>query len=156
MNLSLGGPFAQALNDAIDSVRAAGVVPVVAAGNKGQDVAGFSPASAKAAITVGAITQRNDSVATFSNFGSAVDILAGGDNVLSASNADNAATKVLSGTSMACPIVAGLAAYLMSTEGITDIDKVDARIKELAAATGARANNVPPNTTDLIANNGNK
>jgi subtilisin family serine protease len=64
------------------------------------------------------------------------------------------ATAVMSGTSMASPHVAGLAAYLISLEGLTTPDAVTARIKALAAGTGSAATGVESGTTTLIAYNG--
>ncbi|KAL2169109.1 hypothetical protein VTG60DRAFT_6436 [Thermothelomyces hinnuleus] len=154
MNMSLGGPASRAVNSAINQVEAAGVVPVVAAGNESQDTANTSPGSAEAAITVGAIDQTNDRMASFSNFGQLVDIFAPGVNVQSVGIRSDSSTNTLSGTSMASPHVAGLAAYIMSLENITGVQAVSDRLKELAQATGARARGVPRGTTTLIANNG--
>jgi subtilisin family serine protease len=154
MNMSLGGGASPSINAAINNIEAAGVVPVVAAGNEAQDTANTSPGSAEAAITVGAIDQTNDRIAVFSNFGELVDIFAPGVDVLSASNVTDTASETLSGTSMASPHIAGLAAYLMSLEGITGVQAVGDRIKELAQGTGARVRGGPRDTTTLIANNG--
>jgi len=155
MNMSLGGALSQALNQAINAIANAGVVPVVAAGNENQDTKNTSPGSAERAITVGAIDQTTDTRASFSNFGAGVDVFAPGVNVLSVGIADDLATDVLSGTSMASPHVAGLAAYLMALEGITDVAAVASRIVKLAESTGAEVSNNRGNTTSLIANNGN-
>ncbi|KAK4187455.1 peptidase S8/S53 domain-containing protein [Podospora australis] len=156
MNMSLGGSFSRAVNSAINNIEAAGVVPVVAAGNENQDTANTSPGSAEAAITVGAIDQTNDQRASFSNFGPLVDVFAPGVRVQSVGITSDTATSTLSGTSMASPHVAGLAAYLMALEGITGVQAVSDRIKQLAAATGARVSNNVRGTTNLIANNGNR
>ncbi|KAI1474482.1 hypothetical protein K445DRAFT_9922 [Daldinia sp. EC12] len=155
MNMSLGGPASQAVNDAIERLFSNGVVPVVAAGNEAQDAANVSPASSPNAITVGAIDQTNDRRASFSNFGSFVDVYAPGVDVESVGISSNDATETLSGTSMASPHIAGLAAYLMSLEGITDATAVSDRIKELGAATGASVRRNVRGTTSVIANNGN-
>ncbi|KAL1837147.1 hypothetical protein VTJ49DRAFT_4212 [Mycothermus thermophilus] len=154
MNMSLGGGFSRAINSAVNRVEQAGVVPVVAAGNEAQDTSDTSPGSAERAITVGAIDQRNDRIAIFSNFGPVVDIFAPGVDVNSAFIGSDTAFRSLSGTSMASPHVAGLAAYLMALEGLTTAESVSNRIKQLAQQTGARVRGGPRNTTTLIANNG--
>ncbi|KAI0160543.1 subtilase [Xylariaceae sp. FL1272] len=153
MNMSLGGGFSQSINNAIEALAAAGIVPVVAAGNENQDAENDSPASSPNAITVGAIDASDDTKASFSNFGSVVDIFAPGVNVLSVGINSDTDTETLSGTSMASPHVCGLAAYLMSLESITDVTAVSDRIKELAKGTTQVQDNVK-GTTNLIANNG--
>ncbi|KAK0713890.1 serine protease [Lasiosphaeria miniovina] len=155
MNMSLGGAFSNAVNAAINAIANAGVVPIVAAGNEAQDTARTSPGSAEAAITVGAIDQTTDQIASFSNFGRLVDIFAPGVNVRSVGITDNSAFATLSGTSMASPHVAGLSAYLMALENITSVAAVSNRIKDLARVTKATVKGSPRGTTNLIANNGN-
>ncbi|TDZ51536.1 Alkaline protease 1 [Colletotrichum trifolii] len=154
MNMSLGGSASQAVNRAIQALNNAGVVPVVAAGNENQDAANTSPASAPNAITVGAIDARNDRKASFSNFGNVVDIFAPGVNILSVGIASNTATNTLSGTSMASPHVAGLAAYLMGLENLNTVKSVTDRMLALAEASGASVQRNTAGTTNLIANNG--
>jgi subtilisin family serine protease len=154
MNMSLGGGFSNAINSAVNRVEQAGVVPVVAAGNEATDASLTSPGSAERAITVGAIDQRTDRIASFSNFGPIVDIFAPGVRVQSAIIDSNTALGPLSGTSMASPHVAGLAAYLMALEGLDNAQAVSNRIKQLARQAGGRVRGGPRNTTTLIANNG--
>jgi subtilisin family serine protease len=155
MNMSLGGSVSQAINRAVEAMFNAGIVPVVAAGNEAQDTANTSPGSAPNAITVGAIDAKDDSRASFSNFGPTVDIYAPGVNVLSVGITSDTATDTLSGTSMASPHVAGLAAYLMALQGLDTPEQVISTIKNLATASGAKVQANAPGTTDLIANNGN-
>ena len=107
-NMSLGGDKYDPMNIAIADAVALGVVVVVAAGNVFTDACNYSPASAEAAITVGA-TEKNDWRALWSNFGSCVDIFAPGSGITSAWIGSPTAINTISGTSMAAPHVAGLA-----------------------------------------------
>ena len=157
MNMSLGGQRSNAVNAAVKQIAAIGVVPVVAAGNDAADTAGTSPGSSPDAITVGAADVR-DQIASFSNFGPDVDIFSEGVDVLSVGITSNTATKVLSGTSMASPHVAGLVAVLMSQDtSLNDKDAVLAKMQQLAGITKASVKGITPamgQTTTLIAYNG--
>ncbi|KAG9233444.1 putative subtilisin-like protease [Amylocarpus encephaloides] len=137
VNMSVGGGFQTSTNNAVEALIRAGITVVTAAGNENQDAILTSPASAPNAITVGAIDALTDTRASFSNFGSVVDIFAPGVDVQSVGITSNTASNTLSGTSMASPHVAGLAAYLMSLEGLTTANQVVSRMLELSAATGA-------------------
>jgi subtilisin family serine protease len=113
-NVSMGGAASSALNAAIAALVAKGVTVVVAAGNKGIDACKASPASAPNVISVGA-TNKEGALARYSNFGPCVNIFAPGFEVTSAWHTSDSATKTLSGTSMASPSVAGLAALALET-----------------------------------------
>jgi subtilisin family serine protease len=111
VNMSLGGGASAALNAAVQEVIDAGLLVVVAAGNSNADACYESPASAPNAITVGA-TDSADVRASFSNYGSCVDLFAPGVGIPSAWHTGATDTATLSGTSMAAPHVAGAAAIL--------------------------------------------
>jgi subtilisin family serine protease len=108
-NMSLGGGASSALDTAVNNLANSGVPIAVAAGNSNTDACTTSPARAANAITVGATTT-SDSRASFSNFGVCLDIFAPGSGILSSWFSSDTATATLSGTSMASPHVAGVAA----------------------------------------------
>ncbi|KAG5926865.1 hypothetical protein E4U53_002967 [Claviceps sorghi] len=149
-NMSLGGGFSQALNDAAAQMIRAGVFLGVAAGNSHEDAAGFSPASEPTVCTVGA-TDSTDGLSSFSNFGSVVDVLAPGSGILS--TWPGGKTNTISGTSMATPHIVGLAAYLAGLEGFPGAEALCTRIQNLATRDAIR--NVPGGTVNLVGFNGN-
>jgi subtilisin family serine protease len=110
--MSLGG-VSSALDNAVTNSINSGVTYAVAAGNSNADACNSSPARTAAALTVGATTS-GDAKASFSNYGSCVDINAPGVSITSAWNTSNTATNTISGTSMATPHVTGAAASYLS------------------------------------------
>ncbi len=112
-NMSMGTPSSSALNRAVDTATADGITMAVAAGNSNTDACTMSPASAPTAISVGA-TDDQDARAPFSDYGPCVTVFAPGVDIESAWSSDPKATEVLSGTSMAAPHAAGVAALLLS------------------------------------------
>jgi subtilisin family serine protease len=108
-NMSLGGGASSAVDTAVNNLANSGVPIAVAAGNSNTDACTQSPARAANAITVGSTTT-SDARSSFSNFGTCLDIFAPGSGILSAWFSSDTATATLSGTSMASPHVAGVAA----------------------------------------------
>lgn len=132
-NLSLGGPRSQASNDAVTRLANAGVFVAVAAGNSNQDACNFSPASAPGVTTVASST-RDDAKSSFSNFGGCVDLYAPGSSITSAWYTSTTAINTISGTSMASPHVAGVAALYKSSQGDASQATIDAWLKNNATA----------------------
>lgn len=127
MNMSLGGGAYDPIDAAVASAVADGIVVVAAAGNSNTDACTSSPARAPTAITVGA-TDSADAKASFSNFGSCLDIWAPGVGVASAYRTSDTSVTTMSGTSMAAPHVAGAVARLLSANSALTVNEVTAII----------------------------
>jgi subtilisin family serine protease len=146
-NMSLGGPATQALDDAITASIQAGVFYVVAAGNEGTDACYRSPARTRDAVTVGA-TDSGDAVPWFSNYGMCVDLFAPGQSITSAWPDSNTSTKVLTGTSMASPHVAGAAARYLEAHPLATPAEVTTEL--IQRATPDKLNGTGPGTPNRL------
>jgi subtilisin family serine protease len=152
-SMSLSAGRSDALNEATAAAVKAGVTMVVAAGNNNNDACNFSPSSEPAAITVGS-TSSSDARSFFSNFGQCVDIFAPGSSIKSSWIGSETATKTISGTSMACPHVAGAAALTLqalalaatSKPGSSPATPADVATRLLADATSDKISGLRSDT----------
>lgn len=136
---------------ATDALHAMGVLTVVGAGNVGSSDLKRLALSDKT-LTVGAI-RNDDALWKLSNFGPGVDIFAPGAKVASASIGSDTALEDKSGTSLAAPLVAGMALYLMELEGYMEPEKLKRRILELGTDNSIK--DLPPDTVNkIVFNNG--
>lgn len=140
-NMSLGGSVSQALDDAVVRSANSGVFYSVAAGNDGGDACNHSPARAGAGTSNGvltvAATDSADKEASWSNYGSCVDIWAPGVSILSTRKGGG--TTTMSGTSMAAPHGGGGAALYLSTHTGAIPSDVEGMLKSAATTTGNKS-----------------
>lgn len=131
ISLSWGGPAFSATNQTlIDLAYANGIIVVAAAGNSNVNTPMY-PASYNHVISVAA-TDQSDVRANFSNFGPTIDVAAPGVGILSTLAGNNADYGNLSGTSMACPLVAGLCGLMKSYNPAKTVDQIDSCLQATA------------------------
>jgi aqualysin 1 len=140
-NMSLGGSVSTALDNAVKNSVASGVFYSVAAGNSGTDSSPPSPSppGTSNGIMTTAATDINDNEASWSNYGSCVDIWAPGVGILSTRRGGG--TTSMSGTSMASPHVGGAAAVYLSSDPTATPAAVESALKSAAVATGTTSKN---------------
>lgn len=148
-NMSLGGAVSTSVDAAVAGAVAKGVVMVVAAGNSNADACLSSPAREPSAITVAASSDI-DGRASYSNFGTCVDIFAPGSGVTSAWNTSSTATNQLSGTSMASPHVTGAAALALAANPTATPATVASLLVSSATPNRLVSASLPTGTPNLL------
>ncbi len=148
-NLSLGGAASTSVDAAVAGAVAKGITMVVAAGNSNFDACQASPAREPSAITVGATTSI-DYRASFSNWGSCLDVFAPGGGITSAWNTSATASNTISGTSMASPHVAGVAALALQQNPTASPEAISALIVSTAAVNRLPATSIGSGSPNLL------
>ena len=146
-NMSLSGGSNASVNAAAVNLMNAGVYLAVAASNDGADACSYSPANAPGAMTVAA-SNSSDVRASWSNYGACVDLYAPGVGITSAWHKNNTATSTISGTSMASPHVAGVAALYKATFGDASQATISAWLTSTATPNAISGN--PAGTPNLL------
>ncbi|OTM44934.1 S8 family peptidase [Acinetobacter pittii] len=144
VNMSLGGEANASLDSAVENLFNNGYVMVVAAGNSNTDACSTSPARVSKAITVAA-TDSTDTRASYSNYGSCVDIFAPGSQINSSWIGSNTATKVLNGTSMATPHVVGVVAEMLQSMPTTTPQTISTNLLNQASSNVVKNPSGSPN-----------
>ena len=140
-NMSLGGGVSKAVDDAVKNSASSGVFYALAAGNEGANACNSSPARAGAGsnngIATTAATDSRDMEASWSNYGSCVDIWAPGVSVLSTRKGGG--TTTMSGTSMASPHTGGGGALYLSSHTSSSPSTVENALKSAATTTSNKS-----------------
>lgn len=146
-NMSLGGGASTALDNAVSNSIASGITYGIAAGNSNRNACNYSPARTATAITVGATTS-TDARASYSNYGSCLDIFAPGSSITSSWIGSNTATNTISGTSMATPHVVGVAAQYLQANPTASAATV--RNALVANGTAGKVTNRGANSPNVL------
>jgi aqualysin 1 len=146
-NMSLGGGASATLDTAVQNSINSGVTYAIAAGNDGLNACNYSPARVAAAITVGNSTS-TDARSSTSNYGTCVDIFAPGSSITSSWYTSDTATNTISGTSMATPHVAGVAALYL--QGNTTASPATVASAITSTATSGRLTGIGTGSPNLL------
>ena len=146
-NMSLGGGASTALDNAVTNSINSGVSYAIAAGNSNKNACNYSPARTPSAMTVGATTS-TDARASYSNYGACLDLFGPGSSITSSWIGSNSATNTISGTSMATPHVAGVAALYLQSNPTASAATV--RNALVANATSGKVTSAGRNSPNLL------
>ncbi len=146
-NMSIGGGANSSVDNAVEGALDTGVQFAIAAGNASENACNTSPARVPGAITLGATT-RSDSRASYSNYGSCLDLFAPGSNITSTRNGGGSTQ--MSGTSMATPHTAGAAALYLSAH--PDASPQQVRDAIVGAAESGVVGNPGSGSPNLLLN----
>jgi subtilisin family serine protease len=148
VNMSVGMSKSTAFNDAVRKLIADGMIVVVAAGNQNRDACLYSPASETSAISVGA-TDKTELRASYSNFGTCVDIFAPGSDLVGAWVGPSNTYRSSSGTSNAAPIVSGIVATMLQKN--PNLTQQEVQQMLTATATSGALFNIGTGSPNLLA-----
>jgi hypothetical protein len=147
VSMSFGGENSPTLDAALQRLEDLGAVVVAAAGNDGRDACSVSPANGRGVIAVGSVGIA-DVFSEFSNSGPCVSLNAPGENVVGADFQSDDGVRVMSGTSMSTPIVAGAVASFFSFAPDATVN--DARSALICGATVDAVRDAPYGTTTRL------
>ena len=147
-NLSVGMPKSTAFNEAVRKLIADGIIVVGAAGNQNRDACLYSPASEPSIISVGA-TDRSELRASYSNFGTCIDIFAPGSDLVGGWVGPSNTYRSSSGTSNAAPIVSGIVATMLQRNPTLTQQQVEQML--IANATSGAVFNIGAGSPNLLA-----
>ncbi|MDO5702904.1 MAG: S8 family serine peptidase, partial [Lachnospiraceae bacterium] len=133
INLSLGGEHSYRLEEAVKDAVKAGVVVVTVSGNESANTSNYCPAHMSDPIVVGAVDSKMRR-ASFSNYGSSVDLVAPGVEIKSCST--NGGYEYMDGTSMAAPHISGIAAMVKLANPSFTPANIDKYIKDCCEDLG--------------------
>jgi len=150
MTMSLGS-FGNSMSAkaAVDRLVDAGIAVFVSAGNNNIDSCGKTYAFIESSITVGA-SDEGDNRASFSNYGSCLDIYAPGTRIPSLSHRDDTSERLMSGTSMATPLAAGAGALLLERDPGMSPAKMKSQL--ISMATKDALSNMEAGDPNLLVN----